>query len=129
MILLHKALKEVLGDHIAQAGSFVSPDRLRFDFSHFEGVTAEQLAEVETRANAQILRDLAVTTEELPIDEAKKRGATALFGEKYGDTVRVVTAGDYSMELCGGCHVNHTAKIGLVKIVSESSVAAGVRRI
>ena len=127
--LLHRALKDVLGDHIAQAGSLVSPDRLRFDFSHFEGVTAEQLAEVETRANAQILRDLTVTTEELPIEEAKKKGATALFGEKYGDTVRVVTAGDYSMELCGGCHVNHTARIGLVKILSESSVAAGVRRI
>ncbi len=127
--LLHKALKETLGTHVAQAGSLVEPDRLRFDFSHFEAMTTEQIKEVEDKVNAVVLEALNINTQELPIDEAKKLGATAQFGEKYGDTVRVVSMGEYSVEFCGGTHLTNTAQVGLVKITSEGGVAAGVRRI
>ena len=127
--LLQAALREVLGDHVNQAGSYVGPDRLHFDFSHFSPMTAEELARVETLVNDQILAGKTVTFEEMPIAEAKKRGARALFGEKYGSIVRVVTVPDFSMELCGGVHVRNTAQIGFFKIVSESSSGAGVRRI
>ena len=127
--ILHKALKEVLGTHVAQAGSLVTADALRFDFSHFEAMTAEQLKEVEDRANAAVLDALDITIQELPIDEAKKLGAEAQFGEKYGAVVRVVSMGDYSVEFCGGTHLTNTAQVGLIKIISEGGVAAGVRRI
>ncbi len=127
--LLHKALKEVLGSHVAQAGSYVDAHRLRFDFSHFEAMTAEQLAEVEKKVNEAILAGLEVTVQELPIEEAKKLGAAAQFGEKYGDIVRVVSMGDYSIEFCGGTHLTNTAQAGLFKLLSEGGVAAGVRRI
>ena len=127
--LLHAALRQVLGDHVKQAGSYVGPDRLRFDFTHFEGVTPEQLAEVERVANEQIMNAVPMSTYETSLDAARESGVTALFGEKYGDTVRVVEAGEFSRELCGGCHVANTAEIGFVKIVSESSVGANLRRI
>ncbi len=127
--LLQKALREVLGTHVAQAGSYVGEDRLRFDFSHFEAMTQEEILEVEKKVNEKILEGLKITKEEMSIDEAKKKGATALFGEKYGETVRVVTMGDYSMELCAGTHLDSTTEAGLFKIVSESAVASGVRRI
>ena len=127
--LLQQALRDVLGSHVAQAGSLVEPDRLRFDFSHFNGMTPQQLQKVEEIINEKILEALNVTKREMPIDEAKKLGARALFGEKYGDIVRVVTMGDYSMELCGGCHVNNTSEIGLFKLLSEGGVSAGIRRI
>lgn len=127
--LLQKALRTVLGDHVEQAGSLVEPDRLRFDFTHFSAVTPEQLIQVEQLVNQEILKDDAVNIQEMPIDEAKKLGAMALFDEKYGDVVRVVRMGDYSIELCGGTHVPNTARVGLMKIVSEASVAASVRRI
>ena len=127
--LLDAALVKVLGDHVHQAGSLVEPDRLRFDFTHCEGITPQQLNEVEDLVNSAILDGLAVITEELPLDEAKARGAVATFGEKYGATVRVVSMGDFSMELCGGTHLDNTAKAGLFRIKSESSVASGVRRI
>ncbi len=127
--LLHKALKETLGTHVAQAGSLVTPERLRFDFSHFEAVTKDELAEVEAKVNEAILEGMAIDVQELNIEEAKKLGATAQFGEKYGEVVRVVTMGDYSIEFCGGCHLANTAEAGLFKIVSEGAVAAGVRRI
>ncbi|MBQ7566346.1 MAG: alanine--tRNA ligase, partial [Oscillospiraceae bacterium] len=127
--LLQSALQAVLGDHVHQAGSLVEPDRLRFDFTHFSAVTPEERREIENRVNGFVLAALPVTTEVLPTEEAKKRGATALFGEKYGDTVRVVTMGDASMELCGGTHVKNTAEVGLLRITSEASVASGVRRI
>ncbi len=127
--LLHKALKEVLGDHVAQAGSYVGPDRLRFDFSHFGQVTEEELEEIEKRVNDKIWADIDVVIAEKPIAEAKEQGAMALFGEKYGDIVRVVSIDDYSIELCGGCHVTATSKIGLFTLVSESGIGAGTRRI
>ncbi|MBQ7037040.1 MAG: alanine--tRNA ligase [Clostridia bacterium] len=127
--LLQKALREVVGDHVTQAGSFVNAQRLRFDFNHFEAVTPDQLREVEKKVNEAILSALPVEKLEMAQDDAKKLGAMALFGEKYGDVVRVVKMGDYSMELCGGTHVDNTSEIGLFKLLSESSVAAGVRRI
>ncbi len=127
--LLHKALKEELGTHVAQAGSLVTPNHLRFDFSHFEAMTKEQLKNVENKVNEKILEALPIVTKEMPIEEAKQLGATAQFGEKYGDTVRVVSMGDYSVEFCGGTHLSNTSQIGLFKLISESGVAAGVRRI
>ena len=127
--LLHKALKDVLGVHVAQAGSLVTADRLRFDFSHFEAMTSEEIAKVEAAVNDAILSSMLIVVKELPIEEAKKLGATAQFGEKYGDVVRVVTMGDYSMEFCGGTHLENTAQAGLFKILSEAGVAAGTRRI
>ena len=127
--LLHKALREVLGDHVHQAGSLVEPDFLRFDFTHFSAVTAEQLKEVEQIVNNAILTGYGINVKEMPIDEARKSGATALFGEKYGDVVRVVNMGDWSIELCGGTHLDNTAKAGAFHILSEGSVASGVRRI
>ncbi len=127
--LLHRALREVLGDHVHQAGSLVEPDFLRFDFTHFSAVTPEQLKEVERIVNDAILTGYAVDVKEMPVDEAKKTGATALFGEKYGDVVRVVSMGGWSVELCGGTHLDNTAKAGAFHIISEGSVASGVRRI
>ncbi|MBR4941076.1 MAG: alanine--tRNA ligase, partial [Clostridia bacterium] len=127
--LLQGALRQVLGSHVNQAGSYVEPDRLRFDFTHFSAVSAAEIAEIESIVNEKILAGLEVSVREMAIDEAKATGATALFGEKYGDTVRVVKMGDFSTELCGGTHLDNTAKAGLIRIVSESSVAAGVRRI
>ncbi|MBB6636113.1 alanyl-tRNA synthetase [Cohnella thailandensis] len=127
--LLHKALKEVLGQHVNQAGSLVEPERLRFDFSHFGAITAEELADVERRVNEQIWIGTELDIGLKPIAEAKAMGAMALFGEKYGDIVRVVRVGDYSLELCGGCHVKNTSQIGLFKLVSESGIGSGVRRI
>ena len=127
--LLHKALKEILGTHVAQAGSMVSDTRLRFDFSHFEAMTTEQIKEAEAKVNNAILACMPIEVRELPIDEAKKLGAEAQFGEKYGDVVRVVSMGDYSVEFCGGTHLSNTSECGLFKIISETGVAAGVRRI
>ena len=127
--LLHKALRDVLGDHVHQAGSLVEPDFLRFDFTHFSAVTAEQLQEVERRVNQAILAGYGIEVKEMPIEQARNSGATALFGEKYGDVVRVVNMGGYSVELCGGTHLDNTAKAGAFHIVSEGSVASGVRRI
>jgi alanyl-tRNA synthetase len=127
--LLHAALRQVLGDAVHQAGSLVAPDRLRFDFTHHGPVAAPRLAEIEDRVNEWIWRSVPVTTEEVSYAEARAKGAMALFGEKYGDVVRVVSIPDFSMELCGGTHVRNTAQIGLFKIVAETGVAAGVRRI
>ncbi|MEA5153126.1 MAG: alanine--tRNA ligase [Oscillospiraceae bacterium] len=127
--LLQKALREVLGEHVHQAGSLVEPDFLRFDFTHFSSVTPEQLRQVEDMVNAAILAGYAIKVREMPVAEAKNSGATALFGEKYGDIVRVVSMGDYSVELCGGTHLDNTAKVGSFHILSEGSVASGVRRI
>ena len=127
--LLHQALKDVLGDHVNQAGSMVSPDRLRFDFSHFGSTTFAELQDIELRVNRQIWQGTELNISLKPIAEAKTMGAMALFGEKYGDIVRVVRIGDYSIELCGGCHVTTTAQIGLFKIISESGIGSGVRRI
>ena len=127
--LLQKALREVLGSHVEQSGSYVDDERLRFDFSHFSAMTAKELAKVEAMVNDKIAENIAVVTKEMTIEEAKKTGAMALFGEKYGEKVRVVSMGDFSVELCGGTHVDNTAAISAFKIVSESGVAAGVRRI
>jgi len=127
--MLQAALRKVLGDHVEQAGSYVDAERARFDFSHFTAVTPEELAKVEALVNAEILKGEAVENFETDIESAKKMGAMALFGEKYGNTVRVVKMGDFSVELCGGTHIDNTAKAGLFKIISESSVASGVRRI
>ncbi len=127
--LLHQALRDVFGDHIHQAGSLVSADRLRFDFSHFEAPKEEDLKKVERLVNEKIWANLPVTIKTMPIDEAKAMGAMALFGEKYDDVVRVVQVGDYSLELCGGCHVQNSAEIGLFKIVQETGIGAGTRRI
>jgi len=127
--LLQKALRTVLGDHVEQAGSLVNENELRFDFTHFEGISAEDLTRVEDIVNAEILKFTDVETKEMPIDEAKKLGAMMLFGEKYGETVRVVNVPDFSMEFCGGTHVANIGQIGCLHIVSESGVAAGTRRI
>ena len=127
--LLQSALVQVLGDHCHQAGSLVEPDRLRFDFTHYAAISPEELKKIESLTTGFMLAGLPVETMVLPIEEAKKMGATALFGEKYGDTVRVVKMGDVSLELCGGTHLNNTARAGLFHIVSEASVASGVRRI
>ena len=127
--LLQKALTSVLGDHVHQAGSLVVPDRLRFDFTHYSAVTAEELAKIDSVVQSAVLEGYPVDVREMPIDEAKAMGAMALFSEKYGDTVRVVNMGGYSIELCGGTHLNNTAKVGPFRIESEGSVASGVRRI
>ena len=127
--LLHWALHEVLGDHVKQAGSLVEPDLLRFDFTHFQQMTQKEVTQVEDLINEKIWNDDPVQNEEMSKDAALKRGAIAFFGEKYGDQVRVVTVGDYSVELCGGTHIQRSSEINLFKIVSESSVASGVRRI
>jgi alanyl-tRNA synthetase len=127
--LLHAALRQILGEHVAQKGSLCDSDKLRFDFSHFEGVTAQELHDVEQMVNDEIRRNHVKETESMCIEDAKEKGAMALFGEKYDDEVRVITLGDFSIELCGGVHVNRTGDIGLLKIVSESGIAAGVRRI
>ncbi|WP_351189591.1 alanine--tRNA ligase [Shewanella sp. TB4-MNA-CIBAN-0142] len=127
--LLHAALRQVLGSHVSQKGSLVNPERLRFDFAHFEAVKPSELKAVEDLVNTQIRRNHELCTTEMGIDEAKEKGAMALFGEKYDDQVRVVTMGDFSIELCGGSHVGRTGDIGLFKITSENGIAAGVRRI
>ena len=127
--LLQKALQTVLGDHVHQAGSYVEPDRLRFDFTHFSALTPEELAKVNSIVQNSVLEGYAVNVREMPIEEAKASGAAALFSEKYGDTVRVVNMGGYSIELCGGTHLDNTAKVGPFEIESECSVASGVRRI
>lgn len=127
--LIQAALKNVLGSHVHQAGSSVDDERLRFDFSHFQAMTKEEIGKVEKEVNEKIFENLTVDVRELPIEEAKKMGATAIFGEKYGDIVRVVSAGDYSVEFCGGTHIKETSQIAMVKIISESGIAAGTRRI
>ena len=127
--LLHAALHKVLGEHALQKGSVVDPDRLRFDFSHFQAVTPDELRSIEDEVNSLVLADMEASTVETSVDEARKMGAMALFGEKYGDVVRVVQMGDESVELCGGTHLQHTAQVGLFKLTSESSVGAGLRRV
>ena len=127
--LLQKALVSVLGDHVHQAGSFVEEDHLRFDFTHFSAMTAEEIEKVNALVQEAVLEGYGIDIREMSIDEAKEMGATALFSEKYGDTVRVVNMGGYSIELCGGTHLDNTAKVGSFRITSEASVASGVRRI
>ncbi len=127
--ILHAALRRILGDHVRQAGSFVGPDRLRFDFTHFEAVTPEQIEQIEELANEVVMQAISVAIYETSLDQARAAGVTALFGEKYGEAVRVVETGEFSAELCGGCHVSNTAEIGFIKITSESSVGANLRRI
>ena len=127
--LLQKALKLVLGEHVEQAGSYVDAERLRFDFTHFQAMTKEEIAKVESIVNEQIANGLDVVTKEMTLEEAKKTGDMALFGEKYGDTVRVVSMGDFSVELCGGTHVSNTKEISYLKVISEAGISAGVRRI
>lgn len=127
--LLQAALRKHLGSHVEQAGQLVNSEEMRFDFTHFSALSSDELKAIEREVNEVILKGIPVETREMPIEEAKKLGAMALFGEKYGDVVRVVSAGDFSVELCGGTHADNTAKLGLFKIVSESSVAAGIRRI
>ncbi|MCL4394248.1 MAG: DHHA1 domain-containing protein, partial [Chloroflexi bacterium] len=127
--LLHAALHGVLGEHALQKGSVVDPDRLRFDFSHFQAVTPDEMRRIEDRVNELILDDLQANTVIASLEDARKMGATALFGEKYGNEVRVVRMGDVSVELCGGTHLCHSSQVGLFKLVSESSVGAGLRRI
>lgn len=127
--ILHKVLREILGDHVNQAGSYVSEDRLRFDYTHFEALDKKTLKEIEKRVNEAILSDYTVKTDILSMEEAKKSGAVALFDEKYEEMVRVVSVGDFSKELCGGTHIDQTAKIGMFKIISEGSIASGIRRI
>jgi alanyl-tRNA synthetase len=127
--LLHKALREVLGEHVKQAGSLVAPDRLRFDFTHYEGVKHEELEKIEKRVNEKVLESLPVKVTETSYNEAVKNGAMALFGEKYGDVVRMIAVGDYSRELCGGTHINNSAEIGMFSVLTETSIASGIRRI
>ena len=127
--LLHAALRKILGDHVNQAGPLVDADTLRFDFTHFEAMTPKEVAAVEDAVNNAVLDGVDITVCEMSLEDAKNSGATALFGEKYGDFVRVVKMGDYSTELCGGTHLDNTAKVGMFHITSEYSVASGVRRI
>ena len=127
--LLHAALRTVLGDHVQQKGSLVEPERLRFDFTHYEPLTAEQLEHIERLVNEQIRANAPAETRVMSVDDALKSGATALFGEKYGDKVRVLSIGEFSVELCGGTHVQHAGDIGMLKIIAETGIASGVRRI
>jgi alanyl-tRNA synthetase len=127
--LLHSALRRVLGEHVMQAGSLVAPDHLRLDFSHGKGLSRNQLDSVESLVNEWVERNYPVRVDKMAIDEAKKSGAMALFGEKYGSQVRVVSIGDVSKELCGGTHLKETSDVGLLTIVEEGSIASGVRRI
>ena len=127
--LLHKALKETLGDHVEQAGSIVLPNRLRFDFTHYDSLSKEELLKIEKRVNQMILESLHVSTIETTLEDAQNMEAVGLFEDKYGDIVRIVKMGDYSKELCGGTHVNNTSEIGMFKLISEGGIASGVRRI